>query len=88
MFTKHVGGICELQIYIYIGVNKICSQKTANGKITLQKIKKEARKIIRQHLAAQLSLATTLRPHYRQYLPLPDITERSALSALSIPESR
>lgn len=36
----------------------------------------------------QLGLATTLpRPHHRQYLFLPDIAERNALSALSIPKS-
>lgn len=39
---------------------------------------------MRQYLATQLGLATTSRPHHRQYLPLPDIKGRSALSALSI----
>lgn len=77
--------------YIYIGLNKnMLTKKQSTEKENCRKNiykKKEARKIIRQHLAAQLGLATTPRPHHRQYLPLPDIEGRSALSALSIPES-
>jgi hypothetical protein len=74
--------------YIYIGLNKNMLTENCRKKCA-EKIyrKKESRKIIRQHLAAQLGLATTPRPHHRQYLPLPDINGRSALSALSIPES-
>lgn len=77
--------------YIYMGLNKnILTKNSKLKKKISEKIyyskKKEARKIIRQHLAAQPGLATTPRQHHRQYLPLPDIEGRSALSALSIPE--
>lgn len=67
------------QKYAHKIAEKMCRKKYIE--------RKESRTIIRQHLAAQLGLATTPRPHHRQYLPLPDIEGRSALSALSIPES-
>lgn len=49
--------------------------------------KKEVRRIIRQHDAAQVGLATTPRPHHRHRLPLPGTQGRNALSTSSIPES-
>ncbi len=77
--------------YIYMGLNKnILTKHSKLKKKISEKIyyskKKRQEKIIRQHLAAQPGLATTPRQHHRQYLPLPDIEGRSALSALSIPE--
>lgn len=80
---------CTQKVYVYIGGSqknlpkKHKWRRKFRGKIYRKKI--EAREIIRQHVAAQLGLATTP-PHLRQCLPLPDTGGRSASSASSIPE--
>lgn len=80
------GSLYDSRIFTYYCQKKDSNEKENWGKLYRGR-KKEVRRIIRQHVAAQLGLATTPRPHHRHHLPLPDAEGRNASSASSIPES-